>query len=98
MIHRPRVRNMIAAVGGATMLALGPVLIAAAPANAAPTTTDPNYPLGGGENQQSVVPHQDPTVQRAEDFAGDSAGRAIDLGAHILKCGIGVVAPSVECS
>lgn len=109
MTHRPRMRRVIATAAGAALLAVGPGLLVAAPANAAPSAAtpvlDPNYPLGGdgedGTSENSEEPgttqEQDPRAQRAEEFGGRTVTDLIDMGSDLLKCGLNVVAPTVKC-
>lgn len=110
MTHRPRLRSLIA-VAGATLLTLGPGLLIAAPAEAAPAVVTPvldsDYPLGG-DSENPGAPEKDPQAERAEKFGGNTvtdlielggktATNLIEMGTDVLKCGLNVVAPTVKC-
>ncbi|PPJ04058.1 hypothetical protein C5E51_25970 [Nocardia nova] len=111
MIHRPRVRSLLAATAGAALLTLGSGLLTAAPADAAPSAPvpvhDPNYPLGG-DAEHPGTPEQDPQAEKAEKLGGhattdiielatDTTTKIVEMGADVLKCGLNIAMPSVKC-
>jgi hypothetical protein len=111
MIHRPRVRSLLAATAGAALLALGSGLLTAAPAGAAPNAPvpvhDPNYPLGG-DAEHPGTPDKNPQAEKAEKLGGhattdiielatDTTTKIVEMGADALKCGLNIAIPSVKC-
>ncbi|WP_036504512.1 hypothetical protein [Nocardia aobensis] len=111
MIHRPRVRSLLAATAGVALLTLGSGLLTAAPAGAAPSAPvpvyDPNYPLGG-DAEHPGTPEQDPQAEKAEKLGGhattdiielatDTTTKIVEMGADVLKCGLNIAIPSVKC-
>ncbi|MBF6327147.1 hypothetical protein [Nocardia transvalensis] len=96
MSDRRRLRTLI--VSGGALVALGSGVTAAVPVAAAPvivTAVDSNYPMGGGPGQAT----QDPSRQaeKAEKFGGSLTTRLVDLGASVVKCGLGIAVPTVRC-
>ncbi|WP_157117529.1 hypothetical protein [Nocardia vaccinii] len=94
MFHRQSVRTLIIALSGGVILTLG----AAANAAAAPQG-NPDYPLGA---QNETPGHPDTgdlndQAKRAEDLGGDIVTQMIDMSAHLTKCGLNLIVPSVRC-
>ncbi|WP_327149973.1 hypothetical protein [Nocardia sp. NBC_01329] len=96
MSPRKSVRTVFFAVSAAAALCVGPVVLAAPMALAAPG----EFPLdgrGGSESEpESSSPENDPG-KRAENAGGGLATEVIDLSADMLKCGLSIATPAVKC-
>ncbi|RDI53199.1 hypothetical protein [Nocardia mexicana] len=95
MSHRQHVRTMVVALLGGAILAAG----SGASAGAAPGTGD--YPLGGGSpgTQQKSEPEKraEKVPEKAEKLGGSTTGKILDLGEHIIKCGLNIATPEIKC-
>ncbi len=94
MFHRQSVRTMIIALCGGVILTFGAATAAAEPHG------NPDYPLGGTQNE--APGHSDPNdlneqAERVQDRGGDIVTRIIDMSAELTKCGLNLIAPSVRC-
>lgn len=96
MSPRKSVRTVFFAVSAAAALSVGPIVLTAPIALAAPG----EFPLdgqGGSENKpESRTPENDPG-KRAENAGGGLAAEVIDLSADMLKCGLSIATPAVKC-
>ncbi len=93
VFHRKSVRTLIIAMSGGVILTLGAATAAAEPQG------NPDYPLGAqnqppGHQQSDDLNDQ---AKRAEDLGGDIVTDMIDTSAHLTKCVLNLVVPSVRC-
>ncbi|WP_416563308.1 hypothetical protein [Nocardia testacea] len=103
MSPRKSVRTMFFAVSAAVALSVGPAVLSAPAALAAPG----EFPLdgqGGAENEsESRTPENDlgkraeEAGERAEEAGGGVVTEVIDLSGDILKCGLHIATPAIEC-
>ncbi|MET8801030.1 hypothetical protein ABZV91_32245 [Nocardia sp. NPDC004568] len=103
MSPRKSVRTVFFAVSAAVALSVGPALPSAPVALAAPG----EFPLdgqGGSENEpESRAPENDldkraeEAGERAEEAGGGVVTEVIDLSGDILKCGLHIATPVIEC-
>ncbi|WP_280267000.1 hypothetical protein [Nocardia wallacei] len=87
-------RTMVVAVLGGAILAVG----SGALAGAAPGASD--YPLGGspGAPQKSEPEKRlEKVPEKAEKLGGSTTGKILDLGEHIIKCGLNIATPEIKC-
>jgi hypothetical protein len=107
MSPRKSVRTVFFAVSAAVALSLGPAALSAPVALAAPG----EFPFDGqgSENepesraQEGRTPENDlgkraeEAGERAEEAGGGVVTEVIDLSGDILKCGLHIATPAVEC-
>lgn len=103
MSPRKSVRTVFFAVSAAVALSVGPAVLSAPVAMAAPG----EFPLadqGDSENEpESRTPENDlgkrteEAGERAEEAGGGVVTEVIDLSGDILKCGLHIATPAIEC-
>ena len=103
MSPRKSVRTVFFAVSAAVALSAGPAVLSAPVALAAPG----EFPLdgqGGSESEsESRTPENDLGKRvveagvRAEEAGGGVVTEVIDLSGDILKCGLHIATPAIEC-
>lgn len=93
MFHRHSVRTLIIALSGGVILTLGAATAAAEPQG------NPDYPLGAQNQPPGHPDTNDPNDQakRAEDLGGAIVTDMIDTSAHLTKCGLNLILPSIRC-
>lgn len=108
MSPRKSVRTVFFAVSAAVALSVGPAVLSAPTASAAPA----EFPFdgqggseqGGSEQEpKSRTPENDlgkraeEAGERAEEAGGGVVTEVIDLSGDILKCGLHIATPAIEC-
>ncbi|MGW5387419.1 hypothetical protein [Nocardia sp. NPDC003963] len=96
MSPRKSVRSVFFAVSAAVALSVGPALLSAPPALAAPG----EFPLdgqGGSEKKPEARTEDNDPGKRAENAGGGMVSEVIDLSADLLKCGLSIATPAVKC-
>lgn len=107
MSPRKSVRTVFFAVSAAVALSVGPAVLSAPAALAAPG----EFPFDGqgseneseSRNQEGHLPENDlgkrveEAGERAEEAGGGVVTEVIDLSGDILKCGLHIATPAIEC-
>ncbi|MFQ6231150.1 hypothetical protein [Nocardia sp. NPDC002869] len=103
MSPRKSVRTVFFAVSAAVALSVGPAVLSAPVALAAPGEF-PFADQGDSENEpESRTPENDlgkrteEAGERAEEAGGGVVTEVIDLSGDILKCGLHIATPAIEC-
>lgn len=104
MSPRKSVRTVFFAVSAAVALSVGPAVLSAPMALAAPAGEFPLADQGESENEpESRTPENDlakrteEAGERAEEAGGGVVTEVIDLSGDILKCGLHIATPAIEC-
>lgn len=96
MSPRKPLRTVFVAVSAAAALTVAPALLtslAAPAAYAAPS----EYPLGGEEGSTKDRGPENGLAERAEKAGGGILSETIDLSADLLKCGLSIATPAINC-
>ncbi|MGW0007936.1 hypothetical protein ACWDT6_29445 [Nocardia grenadensis] len=108
MSPRKFVRTVFLAVSAAVALSLGPAVLSAPAALAAPG----EFPFDGQGGSKSESENRTPenrdqendlgkrveeAGERAEEAGGGMVTQAIDMSADMLKCGLHIATPAIEC-
>lgn len=90
-----RLRPLLVALVATAALGTGAGAAAAAPQTPAATPVA-DFPFDGQGADDAPAGGEDP-AERAERLGGNVAAELIDLLADVVKCGLNVATPSVEC-
>ncbi|MFI9533205.1 hypothetical protein ACIG56_08185 [Nocardia fusca] len=112
MSPRKSVRTVFFAVSAAVALSVGPAVLSAPAALAAPgefpfdgqgSENEPESRAQDGHTPEGHTPENDlgkrveEAGERAEEAGGGVVTEVIDLSGDILKCGLHIATPAIEC-
>ncbi|MEV0295102.1 hypothetical protein [Nocardia sp. NPDC050710] len=108
MSPHQRLCTAIVALAGASVLALGPTVVTAPAATAAPggpAVTHVDSPFDGKgaddapkkEKPNTDEPKKDERLERAEEVGGEVVSKAIDMSSGVVKCILHIATDAVQC-